>query len=234
MPTASGAARARTIAQVALEMGASHLGIADLTHIYQLLPDSFAECGELLTGIAICVPEDDKLLDALPRTDDQYRDSHYDDKIALALRIAEVIRRRLSEDGFQAHALSHPPRIAPTGLYKLVARLAGLGWIGKNHLLITPERGPRVALATVLTDAPLTPTAEQPLADRCDDCTKCIDICPIQAFKNEHLNERDPLASFDTGKCSIVRAIINPTYWGACGLCMMVCPFGERDRAEGR
>jgi ferredoxin len=213
---------------MARAMGASHVGIADLTRAYEALPDSFAECGRLLTGISICVPEDDDLLDGLPRTDDAYRTCHYDVKIALALQIADKICHTLVQGGFRAHRLSHPPKIKPTGLYKLVGRFAGLGWIGKNHLLVTPERGPRVALATVLTDAPLPPTADKPMEDRCGDCTKCIDICPIQAFKDEPLDEANPLASFDGGKCSTVRAVINPTYWGGCGMCMMICPFGLR------
>ncbi len=215
---------------LARAQGASHYGIADLTQIYELLPDSFEECGKLLTGISICVPEDDDLLDALPLTDDQYRASHYDDKIACALSIADNIRQRLSDAGYQAHRLGHPPLIKPTGLFKLVGRFAGIGWIGKNHLLVTPERGPRIALAVVLTDAPLPLTADAPMADRCEDCTKCIDACPIQAFQDQPLNESDPLASFDTGKCSLVRAIINPTYWGSCGMCMAVCPYGMREK----
>lgn len=209
-------------------MGASHLGIADLTRAYEACPDSFEECGRLLTGISICVPEDDDLLDGLPRTDDAYRTSHYDEKIALALDIADKLCQALVRGGYRAHRLSHPPAIKPTGLYKLVGRFAGLGWIGKNHLLITPERGPRVALATVLTDAPLPSTADHPMEDRCEDCTKCIDICPVQAFQDEPLDEANSLASFDDGKCATLRGVVNPTYWGGCGMCVMICPFGSR------
>jgi epoxyqueuosine reductase QueG len=221
---------AREIRRQAETMGASHFGVADVTRAYEARPESFEECGKLLTGIAVAVPEDDRLLDGLPQTDSAYRTSHYARKIALALRIADGIAKTLTDGGYKAHRLSHPPTLKPTGLYKLVARFAGLGWIGRNHLLITPDEGPRVALAAVLTDAPLPATAARPMEDRCGDCTLCIAVCPVLAFKNAPLNEAKPLESFETGKCATLRGVINPSGWGGCGLCMQVCPYGQTHR----
>ncbi|HEY3419027.1 MAG TPA: hypothetical protein VGK23_00550 [Methanomassiliicoccales archaeon] len=67
--------------------------------------------------------------------------------------------------------------------HKAVAYQAGLGWIGKSSLLITPEFGPRVRLCTVLTDVRLDQGAK-PLNNHCGECTRCIDVCPIKAIKN--------------------------------------------------
>lgn len=63
---------------------------------------------------------------------------------------------------------------------------AGLGWIGKQTLLITPEYGPRVMLATVLTDAPFK-TAKPITESRCGVCSM-----PISAIKKreERVGER--------------------------------------------
>jgi len=218
----------KEIRQTAKEMGASHFGIANMEGAYRVRPESFEESGKLLTGISIAVSKDDWLIDGLPLTDNQYRTDHYLVKIALALRIGDAICAKLTGAGYRAHRLSHPPKIKPTGLYKLIGHWAGVGWIGKNHLLIT-SRGPRVALAAVLTDAPLTPSCEKPPARLCYGCTRCIDICPGKAFKDEPLVETDPLRSFDISKCAQVRGTINPTGWGGCGLCVKVCPFGIPD-----
>jgi len=219
----------REIRRIALAGGASHIGVADVTRVHEVWPASFEECGPLLTGISICVPEEDDLLDDLPGTDDSYRTSHYLAKIKGALGIGDAIAALLQENGYEAHRLSHPPSHERTGLFKAVARLAGLGWIGKNRLLVTPEQGPRVALAAVLTDAPLRPTAKEPMENRCGDCTLCIDVCPVRAFEREPFGETDSMEGFDTRMCALNRGTVNPTVWGGCGLCMKVCPFGWRE-----
>jgi epoxyqueuosine reductase len=66
--------------------------------------------------------------------------------------------------------------------HKMAATTAGLGWIGKNGLLISPDYGPRLSLVTVLTDAPLAP--DPPMEHSlCGDCTLCVQYCPSRANK---------------------------------------------------
>jgi len=181
----------------------------------------------LLTGISIGVAEDTDMLMRLPQTDSEYRTRHYAEKINCALQIGDQIASLLIAKGYKAHRLSHPPAIKATGLYKMSARFAGLGWIGKNRLLVTPEHGCHIALAAVLTDAPLPVYGGVPMENRCGDCTRCIDVCPVHAYKNNPFCETDSLKGFDINLCSINRGIINPTGWGVCGLCVKVCPVGK-------
>ncbi len=65
---------------------------------------------------------------------------------------------------------------------RAVAHRAGLGWYGKSSLLLVPGAGSWFVLGAVLTDAPLAPTATEPVADGCGPCTRCLDECPTGAI----------------------------------------------------
>jgi epoxyqueuosine reductase len=115
---------------------------------------------------------------------------------------------------------------------KMAAHLAGLGWIGKSCLLVTPEVGPRVRWATVLTSAPLEPTGT-PMDSRCGTCTDCVDACPPRAFTGRAFREDEPRESrFDVQKCQEYRAHTTEKYGvRECGLCLYACPHGKRASA---
>ena len=67
--------------------------------------------------------------------------------------------------------------------HKKIAIMSGVGWIGKNNLLITEKYGAALSMCSVLTDMPLyTETTETILSNRCDDCNLCVKKCPVQAI----------------------------------------------------
>ena len=68
--------------------------------------------------------------------------------------------------------------------HKMIALRAGLGWIGRNNLLVHPQYGSRIRIATILTDMPLK--TDKPLEQDCGACKKCIDVCPVKAIKDSH------------------------------------------------
>lgn len=118
--------------------------------------------------------------------------------------------------------------------HKAVARLAGLGWQGKNLLLITPKYGSRVRLVTVLTSAPLIP--DTPLKNRCGNCTECRDACPAQAIKGvstqDHYKSRNEALHFERCAKKLTTEFAQLPDIGApiCGICIKVCPFGRQKK----
>ena len=114
--------------------------------------------------------------------------------------------------------------------FKTAAARAGIGWFGKNDVIITERYGPRVRLSAILIDESFA--YGQPFTTgRCpNDCTKCIDICPCKALKNQQWSiEKDRSDIIDYQKCNRMRSAFIPKLGrkNACGLCLAVCPFGK-------
>ena len=115
--------------------------------------------------------------------------------------------------------------------HKTAATRAGLGWVGKSALLVTPDLGPALRLNTVLTDAPLV--AGDPITQsRCGDCRACVEACPAGAIKGEHWYTGRPRSELlDAHACNQTcrgRAAARGIELGRCGICMAVCPKRPR------
>ena len=118
----------------------------------------------------------------------------------MALQVANTIQRAGYRAFPPASKRASDEKIAGIFSHKLAAHMAGLGWIGRSCLLITPDHGPRVRWIAVLTDAPLTDrdTHGAPVGKR----TACVDACPIHAFTGEMFAEDEPReARFDAAAC---------------------------------
>ena len=116
--------------------------------------------------------------------------------------------------------------------HKAVARMAGIGWQGKSLLIVSPQYGPRIRLATLLTDLPLTP--DKPLKNRCGTCKECTNACPASAIKNIRTGDRYETreAALHLSRCTeqTLRFKSNPDIGAqVCGVCIRVCPFGRRN-----
>ena len=114
--------------------------------------------------------------------------------------------------------------------FKAAAARAGIGWYGKNDVIITERYGPRIRLSAILIDAPFI--YGQPFTEsRCPDgCTKCVDICPCKALKNRRWTvgtQRSEIIDYQ--KCNRMRSAFIKKLGrkNACGRCLAVCPFGR-------
>lgn len=146
-------------------------------------------------------------------------------------RITNKIARLLRKNGYGAHA-GHP--LMGQALYPPLAQLAGLGWMGLNGIVITPEHGPRVRLAAVYTSIENLPVCEQNehswVAEFCQHCHLCIKDCPPKAFYDEPLDHGNGHITYiDNDLC--FPYFFN--YYG-CSVCIKVCPFNQVSYEELR
>lgn len=155
---------------------------------------------------------------------------------ALQDEAVEAAAGWLRERGYAAFAQNRPHLTTDddnaTPLpHKTVARLAGLGWVGRCALLVTPEYGSAVCLSSLTTDAPLP--VGTPLAGAgCGSCTRCVEACPAGAVRGPVWREGAPRAEiYDAQSCEkMARALARAHIEGLqqdialCGKCIAVCP----------
>ena len=139
-------------------------------------------------------------------------------------RLANKIAARLRKKGFGAHA-GHP--LMGLALYPPMAQAAGLGWIGLNGIIITPEHGPRVRLAAVFTSIENLPFSEENDHDwiegYCESCRLCIRKCPPGALFGKPVLH-------DNGRLTYVENKLCFPYFSdhyGCSVCVKVCPFNQ-------
>ena len=203
-------------------LGADLFGVADISKVKQefLLPKRIsvkydrAIClGSILSPGVLeeieCIPT--KLYFHHYRTVNIFLDQ-------LALRVANYIQK----NGFLSIAipvsqiLDWEKQSAHLS-HKKVGFLAGLGWLGKNNLLVNKKYGCQLRLVTILTDLPLK--SDKSVKENCGSCRICIEVCPSGAIK-------DNPGDFDHARCfeklkEFQRQKLVDQY--ICGICVKAC-----------
>jgi ferredoxin len=149
-------------------------------------------------------------------------------------RIASALKDLLRAEGLRHGEPSHSnaedfERKMNEGFStKESARLAGLGWIGKNNLFISYAYGPQVNTIAIFIDAPLTsgtPVTES----RCGDCTNCIDNCPFRVIKGVPWSlglPREEQVDFATCSTTRLKTYEHLGRKITCAKCVIACPHG--------
>lgn len=165
----------------------------------------------------------------------------YISRYALGRDYHKLIRKRLTQLGKkiqqaieavnQQQGMSYRAFVdsAPL-LERALANKAGLGWIGKNTMLINRQAGSYFFLGEILTDLPL-PTDDSYQKEHCGRCTSCLDICPTQAFVGPHVLDARKCISYLTielnGPIPLeLRKGIGNRIFG-CDDCQIGCPWNR-------
>jgi len=226
-----------------ISSGADLAGVADLAPFQQGWPTLPSDLlGPYTRAISVAIRLDDSLMDAitsLPTIDyaEHYRAVNADLDRLVAEITAWVIGKGYKAEAVPASKIMDLENLLGAVSHKAIARMAGIGWQGKSLLIVSPEFGPRIRLATVLTNMPLTP--DGPIKNQCGRCTECTDACPVKAIRNvtalDRYSNRDEALFF--GQC-VDRTYENSLLPGInariCGVCVTACPHGKTSAAVGR
>ena len=124
----------------------------------------------------------------------------------LAVKIAD----RLEAEGYKSSAKLKSGRLP----HKTVALRTGLGFIGKNNLLVTNQYGCALMLGKVLTTAPFITMSEMPKEPQCGNCNICVNVCPTKALLGKTWSVTTTRDEIMTRKlCTL------------CLKCMVWCPY---------
>lgn len=138
------------------------------------------------------------------------------------LQLIEYMKERSPSATFKSFVDTGPL------LEKALAVRAGLGWWGKNTLLLTKEWGPWVFIGEILTDLEFAP--DRPLDLDCGTCNRCIEACPTEALRPYLLNPHQCISHATMWGDEVPQSMqesIGDRIWG-CDICQEVCPSAKK------
>ena len=147
----------------------------------------------------------------------------------ILLQIEEMLIEHKVKYYIPPTAQSNEEELVAPFSFKYAAVNAGLGWIGKNDVVITEKYGPRVRLSAILIDNEFV-YGERIVKSNCpDSCTKCVEICPYNALHDVKWDIgtlRNDIIDYKL--CNQKRSLYIEKHGrkNACGLCMAACPIG--------
>jgi epoxyqueuosine reductase len=155
----------------------------------------------------------------------------YHEVIWEKLNALAAFLREIFPEPFAAYAYADTGPVAE----RIFAKYAGLGWLGKNTLLLNESLGSWFFLGVILTSLDLTPSlapAEAPPADLCGNCRQCLDACPTGALVEPYVLDARRCISYLTIELrgnipEEFRAAMGRHVYG-CDICQDVCPFNRK------
>ncbi|MFH1698985.1 MAG: hypothetical protein ABIE07_00220 [Candidatus Zixiibacteriota bacterium] len=214
---------------LAVELGASAFGVCEVGNLIKKFhPEIRDKAKKLPYAISIGVSLRKTVMDTLvDRPNDIYK-SHYRTANATMDNITFQLAKRIGELGKRAIPIpasmivTRYPLLAHVN-HREIAGKAGLGWRGKNNLLINPKYGGRIRLTTILANLKLEP--DEIIANDCGECKACIKKCPAGAIGAS-------IDDFSLEKCNdqvIYFSKQNNFGQLICGLCLNCCPHAQKN-----
>ena len=205
------------------QWGGSLFGVADL-HSFKkeeiLLPSSLMD--NLPYGISIGFHLSDAILEEIENQPTPLYFHHYQRVNIVLDTIGLMVTSAIQDRGHKAMSIPASQIVdwkTQKGhlSHKHMAQAAGLGWIGRNNLLVNEKFGSRIRLITVLTDLPLM--ISSPSIKDCGSCLDCLSVCPAGAIKVRQ-EEFDHLRCYEQ-----LRTFAKTLHFShnICGVCVKAC-----------
>ncbi len=177
----------------------------------------------------------------IPCTEDGLRAARYTEGLAvdyhyrlkaLARPLVDIIKREFPDSRSRVCVDSAPL------LERSLAYASGVGFFGKNNMLIIPGYGSYFYLVEIVTTAPLQLTSNGPLDEGCGSCTRCLENCPSGALEGPFLTNAGKCLSYLTIECKdpVTKEIglkMGNCFFG-CDMCQEVCPHNKGDNPMNR
>ncbi len=203
--------------------GGSLFGVADLRSFKKedfLLPSSLID--QLPYAISVGFHLSDAVLEEVENQPTPLYFHHYQRTNILLDTLGLIVTSTIQDLGYQAMPIAASQLVdwktqRAHLSHKHVARAAGLGWIGRNNLLVNEQFGSRIRLVTILTGIPLI--VSPPSVRDCGSCLDCVPVCPAGAIK-ERQKDFDHLRCYEQ-----LRTFAKTLHFShnICGVCVKAC-----------
>ncbi len=212
----------RELERYAIEgCGMTLFGIADLDGLRQYVEPGIEKATrDLKCAVVIALRVSQAVLDTLVDSPNLLYKHHYQQVNYRLDRAALEIAEWIMEKGYEALPIPASKTMDRTQTrahfsHRHAAVASGMGYSGRHTLVVTPQFGSQIRLATILTDIPLT--SGSPLDMDCGSCRACIEACPAKALSDD---------GFDFERCYAELKKFKGR-WGMgqyiCGVCLRVC-----------
>jgi len=212
--------------------GSSLFGVADLRSFKKeeiLLPSSIID--PFPYAISVGFRLSDAVLEEVQNQPTPLYFHHYQRANILLDTIGLIVTTAIQDLGYQALPIAASQIVdwktqRAHLSHKHVARAAGLGWIGRNNLLVNEQFGSRIRLVTILTEIPLI-VSPASMRD-CGSCLDCLSVCPAGAIK-ERQEDFDHLRCYEQ-----LRTFVKTLHFShnICGVCVKACRGNQNRKGQ--
>lgn len=208
--------------KLVLQNGAVLFGVADADKIKSPVYLEKNIVKGLPYAISIAVKVSSKILDEIEDHPTKLYFHHYRALNQMLDQIALIVSSVIESKNFNAlpvpasQIIDWEKQLGAVS-HKEIAYLAGLGWIGRNNLLVNKLFGSQIRFVTIFTDMPLK--LDKPIKDDCSGCIACIKECPANAIKSDK-KDFDHLSCFEKLKEFRSKRYTDQFI---CGVCVKVC-----------
>jgi epoxyqueuosine reductase len=214
---------------IAIELGADLFGVTSTDKLREYIVPEIQRIAESLPfTVSIAVRLQREVLDTLEDGPNVFYKSHYKQANNILDRITFGMGQYIQSIGYRGLAI--PASVIADSdsqrghlSHRHAANLAGLGFLGRHGLVVHPDYGAAIRLASVLTNMPLH--LDEPLNFDCGNCVACLSACPVDAISVNGVEDFNGQACYDLLKQFEKRRGIGIMI---CGLCVKACKGVKR------